>query len=123
MMLGDPPGGTYERNGLDCSRSDDGGECGRQCIHLPRQGAADPGGDRCEDPHGQLNQLDSTFVAQSIADDLIKKGATDVHVKCPAMSGAPGSVHLCTVTTHQGDGHARVTVENAAGDITWLILG
>jgi hypothetical protein len=73
---------------------------------------------------GNFNLLDPATVENAIVDDLSQKGESGARVRCPArMDGSPGSVSLCDVTTSNGEAHARVTVENAGGDITWVFTG
>jgi hypothetical protein len=72
---------------------------------------------------GSYNTLDQATVEDSIAKDLKNKGVAGPVVSCPtSMSGKPGTVILCRVTSDVDSGLARVTVENSAGDITWVII-
>lgn len=72
---------------------------------------------------GSYNTLDQATVENSITKTLEGSGVTHPVVDCPSsMSGKPGAIVLCQVTTDVDSGVVKVTVENSSGDITWVVL-
>lgn len=72
---------------------------------------------------GSYNTLDQATVENSITQTLEGNGVANPVVSCPSsMSGKPGAIVFCQVTTDVDSGVVRVTVENSSGDITWVVL-
>jgi hypothetical protein len=66
--------------------------------------------------------IDSAKVEENIADTYWENDAIFVVVDCPEPFVAkPGESRNCLVTAEDGStAMAKVTVENSAGDITWV---